>query len=132
MYNTTFFPNAAQCSHLLVSDQNEGPCAPTEATAGSSGLYSTATDMITWLKYLLGTGSGILAQDPAAQAVYIRPSDLVSQKGLDHAGLPTGIGLGWIHLLPIDDPSHIIEKTGGAPASQPTSPSTTRATPPSS
>jgi serine-type D-Ala-D-Ala carboxypeptidase/endopeptidase len=113
MYNTTFFPNAAQCSHLLVSDQNEGPCAPTEATAGSSGLYSTATDMITWLKYQLGTGSGILAQDPAAQAIYIRPSDLVSQKGLDHAGQPTGIGLGWIHLLPIDDPSHIIEKTGG-------------------
>jgi serine-type D-Ala-D-Ala carboxypeptidase/endopeptidase len=113
MYNTTFFPNAAQCSHLLVSDKNEGPCAPTEATAGSSGLYSTATDMIAWLKYLLGTGSGILAQDPAAQAIYIRPSDLVSQKGLDHAGQPSGIGLGWIHLLPIDDPSHIIEKTGG-------------------
>jgi D-alanyl-D-alanine-carboxypeptidase/D-alanyl-D-alanine-endopeptidase len=113
MYNTTFFPNAAQCSHLLVSDKNEGPCAPTEATAGSSGLYSSATDMIAWLKYLLGTGSGILAQDPAAQAIYIRPSDLVSQKGLDHAGQPTGIGLGWIHLLPIDDPSHIIEKTGG-------------------
>jgi D-alanyl-D-alanine-carboxypeptidase/D-alanyl-D-alanine-endopeptidase len=113
MYNTTFFPNAAQCSHLLVSDKNEGPCAPTEATAGSSGLYSSATDMIAWLKYLLGTGSGILAQDPAAQAIYIRPSDLVSQKGLDHAGQPSGIGLGWIHLLPIDDPSHIIEKTGG-------------------
>jgi serine-type D-Ala-D-Ala carboxypeptidase/endopeptidase len=113
MRDTTFFPNAAQCSHLLVSDKDQGPCASTEATAGSSGLYSTATDMITWLKYLIGTGAGIPAQDPAAQAVYIRPSDLVSQKGLDHAGQPTGIGLGWIHLLPIDDPSHIIEKTGG-------------------
>jgi D-alanyl-D-alanine-carboxypeptidase/D-alanyl-D-alanine-endopeptidase len=70
--------------------------------------------MVTWLKYLLGTGGpGIPGQDPAAQAIYIRPSDLVRQKGLDHAGLPTGIGLGWIHLLPIDEPSHIIEKTGG-------------------
>jgi D-alanyl-D-alanine-carboxypeptidase/D-alanyl-D-alanine-endopeptidase len=114
MDNTTFFPNAAQCSHLLVSDKDEGPCASTEATAGSSGLYSTATDMAIWLKYLLGTvGSGIPTQDPAAQAIYILPSDLVRQKGLDHAGLPTGIGLGWIHLLPIDEPSHIIEKTGG-------------------
>ena len=27
----------------------------TEATAGSSGLYSTATDMAIWLRYLLGT-----------------------------------------------------------------------------
>jgi D-alanyl-D-alanine-carboxypeptidase/D-alanyl-D-alanine-endopeptidase len=114
MYNTTFFPNAAQCSHLLISDKDEGPCASTEATAGSSGLYSTATDMAIWLKYLLGTGGpGIPVQEPAAQAIYILPSDLVRQKGLDHAGLPTGIGLGWIHLLPIDEPSHIIEKTGG-------------------
>ncbi|MGD0445673.1 MAG: D-alanyl-D-alanine-carboxypeptidase/endopeptidase AmpH [Edaphobacter sp.] len=113
MHNTTFFPNAEQCSHLLVGDRDEGPCTSTEATAGSSGLYSTATDMATWLQYLLGTGGPATPQDPAAQAIYIRPSDLVSQKGLDHAGEPTGVGLGWIHILPIDAPSHIIEKTGG-------------------
>jgi D-alanyl-D-alanine-carboxypeptidase/D-alanyl-D-alanine-endopeptidase len=114
MYQTTFFPNAAQCSHLLISSRDEGLCTFTEATAGSSGLYSTATDMVTWLQYLLRTGGpGIPMQDPAAQAVYILPSNLVSQKGLDHAGYPTGVGFGWIHILPIDDPSHIIEKTGG-------------------
>jgi len=114
VYNTTFFPNAAQCSHLLVGDSDEGPCTSTEATAGSSGLYSTAADMAIWLQYLLGTGgSGPPAQDPAAQAIYILPSHLVSLKGLDHAGEPTGVGLGWIHILPPDDPSHIIEKTGG-------------------
>jgi serine-type D-Ala-D-Ala carboxypeptidase/endopeptidase len=114
MHNTTFFPNAEQCSHLLIGASDEGPCTFTEATAGSSGLYSTAADMTIWLQYLLGTGGpGIDSQDPAAQAVYILPSDLVSQKGLDHAGEPTGVGLGWIHLLSADDPSHIIEKTGG-------------------
>ena len=114
MRQTTFFPNAEQCKHLLVSAHENGPCAVTEATAGSSGLYSTASDMAIWLKYLLGTGApGIPAQAPAAQAIYILPSELVSQKGLDHAGKPTGVGLGWIHLLPADSPSHIIEKTGG-------------------
>ena len=86
----------------------------TEATAGSSGLYSTATDMAIWLQYLLGSGGReTLSQDPAAQAVYLLPSNLVNQKGLDHAGEPTGIGLGWIHILPLESPSHIIEKTGG-------------------
>jgi hypothetical protein len=40
-------------------------------------------------------------------------SNLVKQKGLDHAGESTGVGLGWIHILPIDSPSHIVEKTGG-------------------
>lgn len=114
MQQTTFFPNAEQCRHLLISANKDGPCSITEATAGSSGLYSTATDMAIWLKYLLRMGDpGISAQDAYAQAVFILPSDLVSQKGLDHAGEPTGIGLGWIHILPVDSPSHIIEKTGG-------------------
>jgi D-alanyl-D-alanine-carboxypeptidase/D-alanyl-D-alanine-endopeptidase len=114
MQDTTFFPNAEQCGHLLLSAHEDGPCVATEATAGSSGLYSTAADMAIWLKYLLRTGRpGIPAQDASAQTVYILPSHLASQKGLDHAGEPTGVGLGWIHILPIDSPSHIVEKTGG-------------------
>jgi D-alanyl-D-alanine-carboxypeptidase/D-alanyl-D-alanine-endopeptidase len=114
MQHTTFFPDTEQCSHLLVSVHDQGPCSVTEATAGSSGLYSTAADMAIWLKYLLGTGGPLVpAQDAAAQAVYILPSNLVGQKGLDHAGEPTGVSLGWIHILPTDSPSHIIEKTGG-------------------
>jgi serine-type D-Ala-D-Ala carboxypeptidase/endopeptidase len=114
MQHTTFFPSEEQCSHLLISVHDEGTCAVTEATAGSSGLYSTATDMAIWLQYLLGTGDPETpSQEPAAQAIYIFPSHLVSEKGLDHAGEPTGVGLGWIHILPVDSPSHIIEKTGG-------------------
>ncbi|WP_130420123.1 D-alanyl-D-alanine-carboxypeptidase/endopeptidase AmpH [Edaphobacter modestus] len=114
MRNTTFFPSPAQCNHLLMGVSDEGPCATTEATAGSSGLYSTATDMAIWLQYLLRTGGpGTPAQSPVAQDVYILPSKLANQKGLDHAGEPTGIGLGWIHILPADNPSHIVEKTGG-------------------
>jgi D-alanyl-D-alanine-carboxypeptidase/D-alanyl-D-alanine-endopeptidase len=70
--------------------------------------------MAIWLQYLLRTGGPYIATPSLdAQAVYILPSNLVSEKGLDHAGYPTGIGLGWIHLLPVDDDSHIIEKTGG-------------------
>src|SRR3984957_1081367 len=114
MQHTTFFPNEEQCSYLLISVHDEGTCTATESTAGSSGLYSTATDMAIWLQYLLGTGGPeIPSQDPDAQAVYVLPSHLVSQKGLDHAGEPTGVGLGWIHILPVDSPSHIVEKTGG-------------------
>jgi serine-type D-Ala-D-Ala carboxypeptidase/endopeptidase len=114
MYHTTFFPSDEQCSRLLAGAHDERACSVTEATAGSSGLYSTASDMTIWLKYLLGTGGpGLPAQNPAAQTVYLAPSSLVRQRGLDHAGEPTGIGLGWIHILPADSPSHIIEKTGG-------------------
>ncbi|WP_058186715.1 D-alanyl-D-alanine-carboxypeptidase/endopeptidase AmpH [Terracidiphilus gabretensis] len=112
MYNTTYFPTAAQCNRLLHSgSRDDGPCTSTEESAGSSGLYSTASDMEIWLKYLLGTGAP--AQDPAAQGVYIQASNLVRQQGLDRAGEPTGLGLGWMHLLPPSSPSHIVEKTGG-------------------
>jgi D-alanyl-D-alanine-carboxypeptidase/D-alanyl-D-alanine-endopeptidase len=114
MQHTTFFPGAAQCGHLLIGVHEEGPCVATGATAGSSGLYSTAADMSIWLRYLLRTGdSGIPAQDARAQAIYVLPSNLVRQMGLDHAGEPTGVGLGWIHILPVNSPSHIVEKTGG-------------------
>src|SRR6266702_992729 len=113
MQDTTFFPTPDQCAHLLIGAHDQGPCTVTEATAGSSGLYSTATDMATWLKYLLGPGAPGFAQDASAQAAYILPANLVRQQGLDHAGEPTGVGLGWIHILPLDSPSHIIEKTGG-------------------
>jgi D-alanyl-D-alanine-carboxypeptidase/D-alanyl-D-alanine-endopeptidase len=113
MRQTTFYPNQIQCDRLLRSKDNE-PCAVTDATEGSAGLYSTPADMATWLKYLLGTGSPSLpAQDPAAQAVYLDPARLSRQVGLDHAGKPSGIGLGWMHLPPAGDPSHIVEKTGG-------------------
>ena len=110
MPNTTFFPTAEQCSLLLIGAYDQGPCTVTEATAGSSGLYSTAADMALWLRYLLSTGdSGTPAYDTSAQAIQVLPSQLLHQQGLDHAGPPTGIGLGWIHLLPADSPSHIVE-----------------------
>lgn len=114
MRQTTYYPNPVQCERLLKSNHDDGACAITEATEGSAGLYSTPADMTIWLKYLLGTGApAVPAQDPAAQAVYLDPANLKKQVGLDHAGKPSGIGLGWMHLLPVDDPSHIIQKTGG-------------------
>jgi len=114
MYQTTYFPSDLQCAQLLISFHDEGPCTSTEASAGSSGLYSTPADMTIWLKYLLGNADPTIpAQDSAAQALYIPLSKLVSSMGLDHAGVPTAVGLGWLHLFSATDPSHIIQKTGG-------------------
>jgi len=116
MYETGFDPTSEQCARLLQGAHDEGPCTSTEATAASSGLYSTPRDMVQWLKYLLGAGlPQIPAQPSLAQAVYIHPETLLRVQGLDHAGEPSGIGLGWIHTLASAEPapSEIIEKTGG-------------------
>jgi serine-type D-Ala-D-Ala carboxypeptidase/endopeptidase len=114
MGETTFYPTAAQCARLMQSARFEGPCTVTENTEGSSGLYSTPADMAKWLRYLVGPGTAALpAQLDAAHAVYLLPSSLKFTYGIDHAGRPAGIGLGWMHLGANGDVTHIIQKTGG-------------------
>ena len=111
MWQTTFFPNPRQCEKLMTGTHDEGPCTITADTEGSSGLYSTPADMEKFLKYLVGAGQPVQAE--SARRAYLLPSSLKGQYGLDHAGRPSGIGLGWMHLGASDDVSHIIEKTGG-------------------
>jgi D-alanyl-D-alanine-carboxypeptidase/D-alanyl-D-alanine-endopeptidase len=111
MWQTTFFPTPKQCEKLMTGSHDEGPCTITEDTEGSSGLYSTPADMENFLKYLVGAGEQ--TQPESARRVYLLPSSLKGQYGLDHAGRPTGIGLGWMHLGGPDDVNHVIEKTGG-------------------
>lgn len=111
MWQTTFFPTPKQCERLMTGAHDEGPCTITEDTEGSSGLYSTPADMEKFLKYLTGASNN--AQPESARRVYLLPSSLKGQYGLDHAGRPSGIGLGWMHLGASDDIEHVIEKTGG-------------------
>jgi D-alanyl-D-alanine-carboxypeptidase/D-alanyl-D-alanine-endopeptidase len=111
MWETTFYPNPGQCERLMTGAHEEGPCTITANTQGSSGLYATPADMGRFLKYLVG--AGVPAQANNAREVYLLPSSLKGQYGLDHAGRPSGIGLGWMHLGTNEDAWHIIEKTGG-------------------
>jgi len=107
MFQTTYYPNPEECSRLLVAARYGSPCTVTEATSGSSGLYSTPSDMAQWLQYLLNS------QPAAAKAIYLRPDQVKHQQGMNHAGNPSGLGLGWVHLNDPNDPSHLIQKTGG-------------------
>ena len=111
--DTTLTPTPEQCSRLMIGFKDEGPCTDTQASAGSGGMYSTPNDMVRWLQYLLGLPGVPVQQNSAAQAVYILPSQLNGMKGLSHAGEPSGIGLGWIHLGLPEEPGMITEKTGG-------------------
>ena len=111
--DTTLSPTPAECARLLIGAKNEGVCSDTTAAAGSGGMYSTANDMTRWLKYLLNLPGVPMHQDPAATATYIPASELRWTQGLGRAGVPSSIGLGWVHLNQPDDPTMIIEKTGG-------------------
>jgi D-alanyl-D-alanine-carboxypeptidase/D-alanyl-D-alanine-endopeptidase len=112
MWDTTFYPNPAQCGRLMVGTRDQSPCTVTANTEGSAGLYSTPTDMARWLKYLVAA-PGSPAQPREAQAAYLQPGQYLRQIGLNYAGNPSALGLGWVHLLTPDHPSHLVEKDGG-------------------
>jgi D-alanyl-D-alanine-carboxypeptidase/D-alanyl-D-alanine-endopeptidase len=111
--DTTLSPTPGECARLLIGARNQGRCTDTTAAAGSGGMYSTANDMTRWLKYLLALPGVPVHQDPAATATYIPASELRWTQGMGRAGVPIGIGLGWVHINQPDDPTMIIEKTGG-------------------
>ncbi len=113
LHDTTVSPTPGECARLLVGAKNEGRCSDTTAAAGSGGLYSTANDMTRWLQYLLDLPGVPVHQDPAATATYIAASQLRWTQGMGRAGIPNGIGLGWVHIIQPDDTATIIEKTGG-------------------
>src|SRR6202050_1673698 len=111
--DTTLSPTPGECARLLIGARDEGPRSDTTAAAGAGGMYSTANDMTRWLQYLLDLPGVPMHQDPAATATYIPASELRWTQGLGRAGVPNAIGLGWVHLNQPDDPTMIIEKTGG-------------------
>jgi D-alanyl-D-alanine-carboxypeptidase/D-alanyl-D-alanine-endopeptidase len=113
LQDTTVSPTTGECARLLLGARNEGRCTDTTAAAGSGGMYSTASDMTRWLEYLLDLPGVPMHQDPAATATYIPASQLRWTQGMGRAGVPDGIGLGWVHITQPDHASTIIEKTGG-------------------
>ncbi len=112
MWDTTLFPSAEQCARLLHGAGDEGPCTATEASGASGGIYSTATDMVKLLQYLLGTPDRAVSH-ASTLGVYLLPMQLKSVQGLSHAGDPTGIGLGWVQIGDPESTSTLMEKTGG-------------------
>ena len=113
MVNTTLTPSPDQCARLMSGPREASQCTDTEAAGGSGGMYSTADDMARFMKYLLYLPGVPVHQNGWSTGLYLDPANLKSVQGLGHAGLPTGIGIGWIEINASYGPSRIVEKTGG-------------------
>jgi D-alanyl-D-alanine-carboxypeptidase/D-alanyl-D-alanine-endopeptidase len=110
--DTTLTPSAEQCGRLLLGNRDEGACTETQTSGASGGVYSTAADMVRVLQYLLQI-PGTAAQASRPIMAELRPSQLKSVQGLNHAGDPTGIGLGWVQVGDPDGEGVVMQKTGG-------------------
>jgi D-alanyl-D-alanine-carboxypeptidase/D-alanyl-D-alanine-endopeptidase len=76
-------------------------------------MYSTANDMVKVLRYFLNLPGVPVHANGLATGMYLDPTKLHSVQGLGHAGVPDGIGLGWIEINAANGPARIVQKTGG-------------------
>jgi D-alanyl-D-alanine-carboxypeptidase/D-alanyl-D-alanine-endopeptidase len=113
MVDTTLTPNREQCSRLMSGAKEPSVCSNTHAAAGSGGMYSTATDMARFMRYLLYLPGVPMHQNGISTGMYLDPTKLRSVQGIGHAGIPTGIGLGWIEIYGDHGEARIVQKTGG-------------------
>ena len=118
MSDTVLEPSEEQCARLMtgygIPGADAQPCVATVNIAGSGGLYSTADDMVLWLRHSLARS------DPAAwptlalsHAPYLERSTLDDAIGFDEAGTTDGIALAWLRMVAADHRPMILQKSGG-------------------
>jgi serine-type D-Ala-D-Ala carboxypeptidase/endopeptidase len=112
MADTGFTPTPEQCARLMVGSGLGGafPCADTRATDGSGGLYSTANDMVRWLRHNIKDPDGTLA---LSHAVYRQRQSLPAAIGFDEGAPMAGLGLGWVIVAGQGIRPTLVEKSGG-------------------
>jgi serine-type D-Ala-D-Ala carboxypeptidase/endopeptidase len=118
MSDTVLEPSQEQCARLMtgygIPGAEAAPCVDTAQIGGSGGVYSTADDMVLWLRH------HVARTDPAAwptlalsHAVYLERHALDAAIGFDEAGPMDGIALAWLLEMPDGHRPMILQKTGG-------------------
>ncbi len=76
MDDTTLMPTEEQCSRLMGGAREPQECVDTQAAQGSGGMYSTANDMVKFLKYLLKLPGVPQHQNGLSTEMYLDPANL--------------------------------------------------------
>src|SRR5262249_11189552 len=85
-----------------------------DVIVGSGGLYSSAGDLLAWLKWHLDRFSNEgAAESLIDHAAYLWRDGLSAVLGMDESGLMDAISLAWIIMEPKGDRPLILQKTGG-------------------
>ncbi|MBV8509006.1 MAG: D-alanyl-D-alanine-carboxypeptidase/endopeptidase AmpH [Xanthobacteraceae bacterium] len=81
---------------------------------GAGGLYSSANDMVRWLRWHLDRFATVDAEMRLMDhAAYVERDGLNPVVGFDEAGRMDAMGLGWVVMRPEGDRPLILQKTGG-------------------
>jgi serine-type D-Ala-D-Ala carboxypeptidase/endopeptidase len=118
MADTGLRLDEAQKARLMTGHDFDGaPMAPLEALeaqAASGGLYSTADDMVRFMRWHLDRHdpSGDLVR-VIDHALYLQRDGLDMAIGFDEGGKSDAIGLAWLGMMPEGSRPFVLQKTGG-------------------
>jgi D-alanyl-D-alanine-carboxypeptidase/D-alanyl-D-alanine-endopeptidase len=118
MKDTGFTLTDEQKTRLMVGHGFHGepmPDVPTgDVVVGSSGIYSTANDLLKWMKWHLDRFSPDDAEARTLDhALYLNRDGLKTVSGMDESGHMDAMGLGWVGMMAKDDRPFILQKAGG-------------------
>ena len=118
MSDTVLEPSEQQCARLMtgygIPGADAEPCVATVNIAGSGGLYSTADDMVLWLRHNLArTDPAVWPTLALSHAPYLERTTLDAAIGFDEAGTMDGIALAWLSVAAADHRPMILQKSGG-------------------
>ncbi|MGH6921430.1 MAG: D-alanyl-D-alanine-carboxypeptidase/endopeptidase AmpH [Geminicoccaceae bacterium] len=117
MSDTVVEPSEEQCARFMtgygIPGADAAPCVSTANIGGSGGLYSTADDMVLWLRHNLSR------RDPAvwptlalSHTAYLERGTLDAAIGFDEAGTMDAIALAWLVEESADHRPMILQKSG--------------------
>lgn len=95
-------------------DGSPMPIIPTSPMiVGAGGLYSTANDVLRWLRWHLGADSKDFEMRLLDHAAYLDRDGLNPVYGMDEGGSMDAMGLGWVVMRPDGNRPLILHKSGG-------------------
>jgi serine-type D-Ala-D-Ala carboxypeptidase/endopeptidase len=118
MKDTSFNPPEAAKPRIMQGHNFDGSPMPTVPSPVSiecsGGLYSTANDMLRWMRWHLDRSSSADSELRLVNhAAYVFRDGLAAVVGLDDGGPMDAMGLGWVITMPKDNRPLILEKSGG-------------------
>ncbi len=119
MADTLFTPRPEDEGRLMQGHNFDGTpmvFAPTPETIEcAGGLYTTANDMLKWMRWNLDRFATADAEMRAIDhAAWLYRDGLTVASGLDEGGAPMdAMGLGWVINMPEGDSPLILQKSGG-------------------
>jgi D-alanyl-D-alanine-carboxypeptidase/D-alanyl-D-alanine-endopeptidase len=107
--DTTLTPSGEQCRRLMTGGNDDRSCAPTLDIAAMGGAYSTAHDMVRWMRAHVDAAPGTPRW--TTQQPLVTRAQVERFVALDFAGEADAIAIGWLAMRLGHVP--VLQKTGG-------------------